>query len=302
MIDSRWWATIAVTVVVTVVFLASRPILDRRLDEGAARYHAGKLIRYAVGVFTIVALAVIWRGFAGRAGEIVGFAAAGVAFAMQEVIGALAGWFNIVSGHIFKVGDRIEMAGVRGDVIDVTLLRTKIMEIGSPGDGGSWVKGRQYTGRIVAVSNKATFTDPVFNFSAIFDFVWEELTVPISYRSDWKVAEQIIREEAQQISRTQGAEEAIAQMSRRYPVPRTEVEPRVFVRATDNYLELSARFVVPVRMARTSKDAMTRRIYERLQEAGVEIGSSTSEVTVFRAGDGSESVPESGAAARDGGR
>ena len=149
MIDSRWWATLAVAVAVTVVFLASRPILDRRLEEGAARYHAGKLIRYAVGAFTIVALAVIWRGFAGRAGEIVGFAAAGVAFAMQEVIGALAGWFNIVSGHIFKVGDRIEMGGVRGDVIDVTLLRTKIMEIGSPGDGPSWVKGRQYTGRIV---------------------------------------------------------------------------------------------------------------------------------------------------------
>src|SRR5205823_2411437 len=85
-------------------------------------------------------------------------AAAGIAFAMQEVIGAIAGWFNITSGRIYRIGDRVELGGVRGDVIDVTLLRTKMLEIGSAEDDKSWVKGRQHTGRIVAVSNKAAFT------------------------------------------------------------------------------------------------------------------------------------------------
>jgi small-conductance mechanosensitive channel len=258
------------------------------LDDPYARYHARKLTRYAIFLAAIIALAVVWRSLAGNVGVIFGFAAAGIAFAMQEVIGAVAGWFNITSGRIYRVGDRVELGGVRGDVIDITLLRTKMLEIGSAEDEKSWVKGRQHTGRIVAVSNKATFTTPVYNFSAIFEFIWEELTVPIAYRSDWHEAENIIKEEAVQASASEGGRAAISAMERRYPIPHAEVEPRVFVRATDNWMELSARFVVPVREARTAKDAMMRRIRERLDDAGVEIASETEEVSVsYRDGNGS---------------
>jgi small-conductance mechanosensitive channel len=269
------------------------------LEDPYARFHARKLTRYAISLTAIVALAIVWRSLAGNVGVILGFAAAGIAFAMQEVIGAIAGWFNITSGRIYRVGDRIELDDVRGDVIDVTLLRTKMLEIGSAEDDKSWVKGRQHTGRIVAVSNKATFTKPVYNFSAIFEFIWEELTVPIAYRSDWHVAEQIIKEEAVRASASEGARDAISAMERRYPIPHAEVEPRVFVRATDNWMELSARFVVPVRNARTAKDEITRRIRERLDQAGIEIASETEDVTVsYRDGngDGRGSGPDSDSA------
>jgi small-conductance mechanosensitive channel len=199
---------------------------------------------------------------------------------MQDVIGAFAGWVNILLGRIFRVGDRIEMGGVRGDVIDITPLRTKLLEIGGPDRDDSWVRGRQYTGRIVAVSNKTTFTEPVFNYSAIFEYIWEELTIPISYRSDWHEAERILQEEALAVSRTEGALRAVDAMTERYPVPLTEVEPRVFVRATDNWMELSARFVVPVRTARSVKDRLTRKIRERFDAAGIEIASESVEATV----------------------
>jgi len=251
------------------------------LEDPYARFHARKLTRYAIFVAAIVAMAIVWRSLAGNVGVILGFAAAGIAFAMQEVIGAVAGWFNITSGRIYRIGDRIELGGVRGDVIDITLLRTKMLEIGSATDDKSWVKGRQHTGRIVAVSNKTTFTSPVYNFSAIFEFIWEELTLPIAYRSDWHQAEEIIKEEALAASASEGARAAITAMERRYPIPHAEVEPRVFVRATDNWMELSARFVVPVRQARTAKDAMIRRIRERLDAAGIEIGTETAEVTLI---------------------
>ena len=71
------------------------------------------------------------------------------------------------------------------------------------------MKGRQYTGRIVTVSNKATFTEPVFNYSAMFDFIWEEVSFPIAYRSDWRKAEEILRDEAEKTSRAEGAELAM---------------------------------------------------------------------------------------------
>jgi small-conductance mechanosensitive channel len=252
-----------------------------RMADGHGRYYARKVVRFVVGVLVVIALAIVWRAFAGRVGVVLGLATAGLAFAMQEVIGALAGWFNIVAGRIFRVGDRIQMAGVRGDVLDITPLRTKVLEIGAgTDDEDTWVRGRQLTGRVVAISNKATFTEPVFNYSAVFDFIWEELTVPVAHGADWRAAERILEEEAQRVSTAEGARRTIDEMARSYPVPRAEVEPRVFARATDDYLELSARFVVPVRTARSTKDGLTRRVLERLSDAGISVASTTEEVTI----------------------
>jgi small-conductance mechanosensitive channel len=264
---------------VVLAMVVSR-LLMRRADDALSRYYGRKVVRYVVAIVVLFVLAAVWRAFAGRVGVVLGFATAGVAFAMQEAIGALAGWFNIVSGRIFRVGDRIQMGGVRGDVIDITPLRTKVMEIGSASAGDSWVRGRQYTGRIVAISNKATFTEPVFNYSAAFEFIWEELSLPLAYGDDWDAAEAILQEEVRRASASAGAQRAIDEMTRRYPVPRAEIEPSVYVQASDDYVTLSARFVVPVRTARTVKDEVTRRVLDRLEEAGISVASSTLDVNV----------------------
>ena len=272
---------VAITIAIVVAELAGR-VVTRRIEDPTSRYYARKVVRWITVLLTIIPIALIWRAFAGRVGVVLGLVTAGVAFAMQEVIGALAGGVNILFGRIFSVGDRIEMGGVRGDVIDVTPMRTKVMEIGSA-DGTSWVKGRQYTGRVVTISNKATFTDPVFNFSTGFEFIWEELSVPIPHDADWEAAEKILHEEVERISASTGARQAMATMVRRYPVPRTEVMPRVFLRSTDNWMELSARFVVPVRSARSLKDELTRRVSERLDAAGIPIASATMSIEVTQA-------------------
>lgn len=283
---TNWIASGVIVAVSFILAVVGLRIVSVRSEDRAALYHGRRAVRYAMVFLALVALAIVWRPFAGRIGLVLGLLAAGVAFAINEVLGAIAGWLNILTGRIFRVGDRVEMGGVRGDVIDITPVRTKIVEMGAApdeGDGdaaGAWVRGRQYTGRIVTISNKATFTDPVYNYSAVLDFIWEELTIPVSYDADHALAEQILLEEAERISRSEQANIAIEETRRRYPVPRTELEPRVFLRSTDNYLELSARFVVSVRTARSVKSDMTRRVLDRLREAGIPIASATQDVTV----------------------
>jgi small-conductance mechanosensitive channel len=188
---------------------------------------------------------------------------------------------NVLSGRVYRIGDRIEMGGVRGDVIDITPLRTKVMEIGdSSDDNGAWVRGRQFTGRVVAISNKKTFEEPVFNFSQGFDYLWDELTVPIAYRADWRKASEILREEVVRVTDTDRATRAAEKLFERFPVRRADVEPRVFARATDNYVELSARFAVPLREARLVKDQLTRAIIERFAAEDIEVASATQVVTI----------------------
>ncbi len=285
-VPGRLVTSAAVVLVSVVVASVAARAVSRRSGDPYARYYSRKAVRYATAALTVVALAVVWRAFAWRVGVVLGLAAAGLAFAMQEVVGAFAGWVNILSGRIFRVGDRIQMAGVRGDVIDVTPFRTKIMEIGSAHEDGSWVRGRQHTGRIVAISNKATFTEPVYNYSGVFEFIWEELTLPVPYSADWHQAEQILHEEVVGVSSGAEAKAAMQAMTERYPVGRADVEPRVFARATDNWMELAARFVVPVRSARRVKDALTRSVMGRLEEQGIAVASETQDVTVHVADDG----------------
>lgn len=275
------------TAALLVGALACAALLGRlatvRAADPYSRYYLRKAVHAVVALALLVALAVTWRPFAGQLGVVLGFATAGLAFAMQEVIGAVAGWVSILTGRHFRVGDRIQVGGVRGDVLDLSPLRTTILEIGSGRDDDSWVRGRQYTGRVVTVSNKTVFSEPVFNSSAAFDHLWEELVLPVRYADDWRLAERILTEEAQRAS-SADARQAMEEVRRRYPVGPAEVEPRVFVRATDDWIELAARFVVPVRDARAAKDAMTRRVLDRLDEHGIAVASATREVTVHDGG------------------
>jgi small-conductance mechanosensitive channel len=92
--------------------------------------------------------------------------AAGLAFALQEVIGSIAGWTTIITRRPFSIGDRVVIGGIRGDVVDFGVLRTTLMEI------GNWVSGDHNTGRIVTLSNAFLFKEPLYNYSAHLRFVW----------------------------------------------------------------------------------------------------------------------------------
>jgi small-conductance mechanosensitive channel len=288
--------TAVVVAAVVATSYALSWVLTRRAGDEYARHYVRRAVHFIAFLVALVALGFVWNVYGGRAGLGIGFFAAGLAFALQEVIGAVAGWFNILLGGIYRVGDRIEIAGVRGDVIDITPLRTKLLETGvtnppptgQPASTDLWVHGRQPTGRLVVVSNKATFDQPVFNYSTMWEFVWQEVTFPVAYRDDWREAERIVDEEVRAVSATEDAHGAMEEMQRRYPVPKSELEPRVYLTATDNYMELAARFVVPVRTSRGTLSELTRRIQKRLEEANIPIGSTTTEVTLYHGDDAGE--------------
>jgi small-conductance mechanosensitive channel len=274
-------ATIVVVAAVALAAGVGGRVAARRGRDRFASYYYRHLARYAAVLLGVIALLVVWRSAVGHLALFGGLLAAGLAFAMQEVIGAIAGWFNIVTGGIYRVGDRVEIAGVKGDVIDITLLRTKVLEMGSSSpEEPTWVGGRQSTGRIVTISNKATFEQPTYNYSSFFEFVWEEVRIPVPYRADWRAAERIMLEEAERVSATEGAREAIRTMRERFPIPQHELDARVYVTLTDNWVELAARFVIPVRRSRTIHDELARAIRERFDAAGIEIASTTMQVTL----------------------
>ena len=239
-------------------------------------------------LLSVIALLSIWFDDPQRLTTGLGIFTAGLAFALQRVVTALAGYVVIMRGNTFTVGDRITMGGVRGDVIALTFTQTKIMEMGQPpavqgADPAMWVRSRQFTGRIVTVTNDKVFDEPVYNYTREFPFIWEEMTIPISYRADRARAEAILLEcVAQEADLLDGESEPVRRaLEHRYFISVDDLTPRVFWRLTDNWLELTVRFIVREHGIRPVKDAIARAVLQKLEEASIEIASATYEIVAM---------------------
>jgi small-conductance mechanosensitive channel len=256
---------------------------DRRDERRAFWVRQG--ISITVAVLNIIVLLSIWFDDPARLATAIGLVTAGLAFALQRVVTAFAGYVLILRGKTFNIGDRITMGGIRGDVVDLTFLQTVIMEMGQPpevqsADPAMWVQARQYSGRIVTVTNAKIFDEPVFNYTRDFPFLWEEMHIPITYKADRARAEQILLTAvtAHTQSVVELGEPAIAELERRYFIPRSGLDPKVYMRLTDNWIELSIRFIVADHSIREIKDRISRQILSEFDAAGIEIASSTYDI------------------------
>jgi small-conductance mechanosensitive channel len=241
----------------------------------------------AAALLFLVTMMSIWFDDPSRLATGIGLVSAGLAFALQKVVTSLAGYFVIIRSSVFTVGERITMGGVRGDVISLGFLKTTLMEMGDPADtsGNVWVKGRQYTGRIVTITNDKIFEEPIFNATRDFPFLWEEIQIPITYASDRNRAESILLEAAQKATAEiqRRAEPYRKRLNDAYHLELESLAPRVFYRITDNWLELSLRFVVSDRFSRETKDSISRDILLAFDEVKIGIASTTVDIVAMPA-------------------
>ena len=259
-------------------------LLLRKRNERLA-FWRHQTISLITAILILLILLSIWFDDPRRLTTGLGLVTAGLAFALQRVITSFAGYLLIMRGKTFNVGERITMGGVRGDVISLGFIQTTIMEMGQPesvknADPAMWIGGRQYTGRIVTVTNDKIFDEPVYNYTRDFPFIWEEVKVPIKYGSDRHRAEQILlncvreyTEDAQKLSAP-----LRKMLEEKYFIRIDDMIPRVYYSLTDNWLEMSVRFIVREHGIRAVKDSINRLILDRFEQEKIEIASATFEM------------------------
>src|SRR5680860_393719 len=180
-----------VIIVLAIGFL--RRLLKRRIENTTIRYRAQKGIEI-VG-YVLIALVLLISFTLDDFKDytiIIGLFTAGLTFTLQELILSIAGSFYIFFVRVYKPGDRIEINGIKGDVIDIDGIYTTIMEM------GEWVGSDNYSGRIVKISNAFVFKGPIKNYSMDFPFIWDELNILITYGSDVELAKKIVLETAKE--------------------------------------------------------------------------------------------------------
>lgn len=183
-------AIIGTVVSILLAWLVKRigeAVINRRVtDNVPERYRRRHFLTTFVTVAAAICIVVLWARYFQTKGTFFGLLAAGLTVALKEPILSIAARVAIFAGHIYGVGDRIEVNGMSGDVIDVGFFYTRMMEI------GSWIGGDQYSGRITQFANAEVFGNPVFNYTRNFAYIWDEVMLPITYDSDSAVASKIL--------------------------------------------------------------------------------------------------------------
>jgi small-conductance mechanosensitive channel len=172
----------------------------------------------------------------------------------------------------------VEIQNQMGDVIDIGIMYTTLLEI------RQWVNGDQATGRLVSIPNGMVITGSTYNFTRDHRYLWDEIMMPITYDSDWKLAKEtflnILRSQTEIYQ--EGAQGDIDRIGEKYYLPSQDIEPNIYIVPTDNWIALHLRYVVPVRERRLVRDKINREIIEVIQRLGdVKVASETFDITSF---------------------
>lgn len=241
-----------VAVVLHAVIRGAGAALQRRGAAGASLTLTPIETIVAILVALVVGIAVFAdRGTALASLGLVGFA---LTLALQRPILSIAGWAAIRFGRLFREGDRIEVQGIIGDVVEIKLFNTRLWEIGSrdsPLRWGGHVSPLRPSGRIVSLSNATFLEQPVANATADIPYVFDEFVVTVAYEADWRLAERLLHDIAAQVLDLRLHAEAAAHyeaLVQNLPID-TEFprEPAVLLSLEQSWIEMRLRYLVDTR-------------------------------------------------------
>jgi small-conductance mechanosensitive channel len=259
-------------VVIRLLLGVLRRSIPERVIDSQARYRVRKLITLSGYLLVLLFLAIVFKDKLGGLTVVLGFTGAGVAIALQEVIVSLAGGVAIATGNFYATGDRVKIGGITGDVIDIGVLRTTLMEC------GEWVKADLPTGRLVRVANSLVFREPIFNYSVDFPFLWDEVVFPVKYGTDHRLAREIFTRVLTEVvgNYAEYAKRVWTQIVKKYYIEEAMIDPVVTLRFTDNWIELTGRFITDYRTRRNTMDKIFSRLLEEIDKTQGQVGVASS--------------------------
>ncbi|MGW8249768.1 MAG: mechanosensitive ion channel family protein [Anaerolineales bacterium] len=245
-------ATLAVLLVFWVVNFVVRRLLVARIDDLRLRYFWQKTLGYILFLTGFLVVGRIWFvGFQSLA-TFLGLLSAGLAIALKDPITNFFGWIFIVWRRPFEIGDRIEVGGQAGDVIDLRVFQFTLMEI------GNWVYADQSTGRILHIPNGLVFTQTIANFTKGSHFIWNEIPVLITFESNWEKGKNLLQEIVESQVKAEGHdfETSFRDATRRFLIQYNKLTPIVYTSVEESGVLLTIRYLCDPRQRRGSTQAI----------------------------------------------
>ena len=236
-------------------------VVFRQTNNIKIRYHWKRTLSLIIPFIGIFLVGAIWLPAFEQFGAFLGLMAAGFAIALKDPLTNIAGWLFILFRKPFVVGDRVQIGEHAGDVIDIRLFQFTILEI------GNWVDADQSTGRIIHLPNGKVFMESQANYSTGFEYIWNEISVNITFESDWKEAKTIlqnlINKHAEHLSKS--AEKEIFEASKNFMIYYKHLTPIVYTTIKEFGVQLTIRYLCNPRKRRSSENEIWEDILTNLK-------------------------------------
>ncbi len=254
------WPLVSSAVILAVYLALSRMVLPRRYKKEEL-FLARRLGRYATALLISVVVALYLLDDLRVIATTLGLVSAAVVISLQDVCASFCGWFVIMIGQKFTIGDRLEIDGVRGDVLDIQLLRTTLLEL------NNWLGVDQPTGRVIIVPNNFIFKTKVFSFTHGHPFIWGKIEVTVTYGTPTASATALFQKVLDEETREDFAEarRVSAEMERRYGVEDADYRPKIYTRIADSGVTFSLIYVSHYRNTSSTRNRINRRLISELE-------------------------------------
>lgn len=266
-----------------ILFTFFKIIMEEGLSTGISdpkmKYSFNKTVSIMFVLILAIVIVAIWVEDPSALVLAYGIIGAGVAISLQDVFKNFAGGIIIFANGLYKVGDRIEIDSKIGDVIDIDILYTTIMEV------KGWISAEQPTGRLTIIPNGSVLGGVIQNYTKDHNFIWDELILPITFDSDWRYAHKVflelLKKETDEMIKK--AEKDISKLEKKYYLTKKETEPAVYIKITDNWIEFYIRYVSEIRQRRMLKDEINRKILEIIEGSDnkIKLASATFDIVGF---------------------
>ena len=244
-------ASFALAIGLLIINRILKRVVGRLNQDPKSAFRMRKVVGYSTGILAGILIGAVWLESVSSLTTFLGLLSAGIAIALRDVIADIAGWAFILLRKPFNLEDRIESMGIKGDVIDIRLFKTTLLEI------GNWVDAEQSTGRVVHLPNKFIFSEAIANYSRGFRYIWNEIKVLITFESDWERAKTLLRGIVDRHGAVHDAKtrEALKEASGRFLISYNIMTPTVYTSVRDSGVLLTLRYLCEPRERRKTEEA-----------------------------------------------
>ncbi len=271
-IESGFYTFVSLAIIHIIFKIILERQLSKKIKEKKMKYNFKKIISIGYIAIFIVALAVIWSEGTQELTVVLGLASAGVAFALQDLLKNLAGGILIYITRVYSVGDRIEINSKTGDVIDIGILYTTLLET------REWITADLPTGRLSTIPNGNILSTTINNYTKDHEFIWDEISFPLDYKSDTDYAHkkfmEIVSNETKDASVK--ASESIKNLGDKYYLDNNTTDPIIHFVLTSNDVSVKIRYPVAVRQRGVIKHNISSKILQEINNSDGKIKVATS--------------------------
>jgi len=271
-------SALLIALILLCAYLAGRLVDHFFADLGPERTRLRTLrvvIRFALQAVAVLLILFVLFGAPNQMPTILGLAGAGLTVAMKDFIVGFFGWFVLMGRNGLRVGDWVEINGVVGEVVEINLLRTVLLET------GNWADTGHPTGRKVAFVNSFAIEGHFFNFSTSGQWLWDEIQILVPSNQDpYPIIESIQKMVAKETeAAAHAAEQEWKKAAGSHRAQSVSAAPAVNLRPTTSGVEVHVRYITSAH----ERYAMRTRLYQQLvavlhqrpepQAAGAAVGN-----------------------------